>query len=442
MLQCSASWHNAQEAQSAGISVGTVIYGVPLSIGANWSDQTIQAWKSRNCSDAEKSGDFFTTLNQTSYSIDPINAKYVVDCVKAKSDNRALRCDIVQTNNSLLFEVQWRRSAGETNDAAPAITSFFAVNTTCLHPDEVFKKDTKISDGGISLLCIPQAESAAFSLNTTRGDCYETSKAKAPKIQLPISMQLTAPFFQSADDLEIASGTKIVTNGFPFTLRAGRLTILGPSQIVSFDDSPPAPMAPGRTASSVDIVADEVIGQGLSILNAGSPGGPGTVGTQGPPGPPGAPGQSRTPQWANNCPGGILNPVCQLAFLGCGGGQDGAPGKKGGPGFTGNPGSPGGGAGEVKIEAPLDAKSAFLVLTDVSVAGQHQACGGQICGGIGGIGGPGGPGGTGGPGGIGAPGSAYCGGTNAGPGGPPGDQGPQGGNGPTGPGAAAIWIAR
>jgi hypothetical protein len=429
LLQCAADWHSSQEAQSAGISLTVPIYGMPVPIDANWDQKKVQQWKSENCSDSERKGDYATRLHTSVYSIDPVSAKAALACFQARfsaEGPRALRCLLTETQTALLFQAEWRRSPGES-DNPPIVTGFTAINTDCQNAGALGPQKA-VLEGGVSLLCTVQEKAAAFSLNTTRGQCSVSAVARLPKIVLS-SMTLTGPTFIPGQDVEIPAGVRIVTNGFPLTIRADRLTLGGSATIVSFESTSPVEQKAGRYASAITITAQDVRGQGVAILNAGEPGGPGVKGATGSPGGAGAPGKGRDPLF-NRC--GPLQFACNLMLLGCTGGEDGGPGGQGLQGFPGNPGAPGGGAGDVTIDVPFEARSAFGVYTNVSLAGTPQDCGGRICGGLGGPGGPGGDGGIGGAGGPGARGSTWCGGTNNGPDGPRGQVGPAGANGKDG----------
>lgn len=437
LLQCSASWKSASDAQAAGISATIPIYNIPVPFSANWDQTKVDQWKNQNCSQNERNANYQINFYQSIYSIDPISAKAGLECMRSKfaaEDTRAIRCNLTQTDSALLFQAEWRRTNGEAAGAAPIVQSFTAVNTVCQNANDL-SPTKSLSEGGISLLCSVQKDAAAFSLNTSRGECLVSAAPRLPKIVLPKSMVMDKPLFIAGTDIEIPSDAKIVTNGYPLTINADRLAIDGQAAIMSFVSGPVSAQAAGRFSGTISITAKEVTGKGLSILNAGEPGGVGVSGAAGAPGAPGGPGQTRLPSFQQNCGGGILNVICQAVPAGCTGGQNGGVGSPGQPGYQGNPGAPGGGAGEVTLDVPIDARDSVSILTDVDLAGKAQQCNGQICGGMGGTGGPGGPGGSGGPGGPGASGTQNCGGTNAGPNGPPGSTGPNGGPGSNGPSA-------
>jgi len=438
LIQCAAQWKSAQDAQNAGLEATVPIYDIPIPFTANWDQVKVDQWKSQNCSIEERSSDYAGVFYKSTYAIDPVSAKTGLACYEAyflSQTPSALRCKLTESGGkAMMFSAEWRRMPGET-DNPPVIQSFAALFSTCT-PTDVFKANNKVSEGGNVVMCIGGEDAPMFSLNTNRGACAVSATPRLPKIVLPAKLVLSSQWVQQAGDVEIPPGALIVTNGYPFNLRADRLTIGSGSRLVSYEYAPPAAQKAGRYAGQISITAKDVIGGGLSILNSGEPGGDGAQGPKGPPGAPGEPGKGRSPLYGK-C--GPLDFICSNLPLSCTGGEDGRSGGQGGQGYPGNPGAPGGGAGEVVIDVPLPVRSAFTVLENVSLSGQPRQCNG-ICGGLGGNGGAGGPGGDGGPGGPGAPGTLTCGGTNNGPSGGTGPTGPEGPAGKPGPAASLRFL--
>lgn len=446
LFECSANFKSASDAQKAGISATIPIYDIPVPFSLNWDDNKVESWKSSHCSDTERHSQSGLAYYQAVYATNPVSANDALACYQAQfqvqaeaQSTTAVRCELNETDNAYVFNAVWRRTAGETGPA-PVVTSFTEMNSTCSN-DAALAAGTSLSEGGTPLLCKVTNIAGAFALTTSRGGCSASGRYRAPKLVMPLTMHLTAPFTQVADQIEFPSGMAVVTNGFALTISANRLTVDGPASITSFATATATP-GTNSSASAISLTAKEVLGAGgVAILNAGQNGSQGTAGTQGPPGQPGGPGTGRTTNWQKNCTfgaGGLLGQVlatgCSLAPVGCEGGDNGGHGTSGLQGNAGNPGYTGGAAGTVFIDVDPVGRKLFNVLTDTRLGGVGATCQGQICGGAGGSGGVGGVGGIGGPGGPGAPKTIYCGGTDNGlPGGqgPQGPQGPKGGDGPT-----------
>lgn len=439
LLACSSSFKSAAEAQSAGIEATIPIYDLPVPFTASWDNQKVETWKSANCTAEERAGSASMAYYNASYAVSPVSANAALACYvelfKAMG-NEALRCELTETSNSYVFNARWRRTAGEAGPG-PKVTQFTVLNTQCLNA-AALGDGTFVSEGGIPVLCTVGKDAAAFALTTDRGGCSASGRYRAPKLIMPATLVLSAPFTQVADEMEFPSGASVVTNGYPFSISASRLVLQGPVSVKSFESISAGPGTPGMSASTVSVVAKELVGVGgLTILNAGQAGGKGATGAAGPPGNPGKPGVGRTTSWSNVCKNfpWPLSQVCELQPTGCEGGEDGAPGGAGIAGYPGNPGLAGGAGGPVFIDVDPSGRNLVTVLTDTGVDGRPMACNGAVCGGPGGPGGDGGAGGPGGPGGQGASGTAWCGGTNAGQ---RGTDGATGTTGPTGPAGSPV----
>lgn len=439
-LACSANWHNSSDAQKAGISADIPIYDFPVGFKGDWRQDQIDQWKSSRCSDEEKKGEYIQALNTTLYSIDPTSAKMAMDCIDSVTKHDAVRCNLTEASTGAMFQVFWRRTAGELPSAAPVIKSFAFQNAACLNASEL-KEGTQLSDGGTTVLCTRSDVSPFFVINTDRGQCFAMGSPVLPAVVLSGTIIMDRPFFYSGQKVVMASDLKIITNGYGLRVEADILEIQGSPEILSYGPSTPIPMAAGKSAGDILISAKRVNGGGLYILNAGTDGGPGMKGPTGGMGNPGPPGVGRTAKQDKVCDspvGMILAPlVCKFVPAGCEGGKDGGVGGSGLPGVTGYAGAPGGRGGNVTLMLPPDAQKTEVVNVAIDTAADNSKtnCGGLICGGKGGKGGEGGVGGPGGAGGSGAPGTLWCGGTDAGqvgPTGPTGDVGQPGSSGPPG----------
>jgi hypothetical protein len=367
------------------------------------------------------------------YRVSPISAENALQCVRAKEDNKAIRCNVTESEGSIVFETEWRRTTGEAASAAPQIQSLTMSSANCLNASDL-APGTVVTDGGVSLLCKRGDEAPLFSVNTTRGQCFAYGMSKKDAIELSGDVVLDRPMIYEAARVVLKPNLRMITQGFQLQIIADdRLEIEGSPRIVSFLPVQKASMEPGRSAQPITVRAKKLIGGGLSINNSGEDGGQGVQGQAGQAGPQGPPGVGRDPVTGSD--NGFFGQIIQAIPKSCTGGRDGGQGGPGSPGFPGIQGASGGAAGLVNLLLPPDVEpnTAILVETNVGVGNSRRSCNGQICGGLGGPSGVGGPGGAGGPGGPGAGGTTWCGGTNAGPPGPRGADGSPGPKGPDGP---------
>lgn len=440
-LQCSANWRSASDATNAGIDATVPIYDLPTPFTVNWNNSKIEQWKSQHCSAEERNGSYVGSLYRSIYAVNPISARAAVECIKAQSEHQSLRCSVDDNENSVIFNAEWRRTNGESLDAAPRVLSLTYDNATCLNQSD-FSVGNYVIEGGNALLCKRGDSAPVFVLSTNRGKCVELGIDKTDAYVLSGSTVLDKPLFVSAARVLIKSDFKLTTNGKPVQIYATeKMEIQGSPNIVSFNEySASKSMEVGKYASPITIKAKRITGGKLIINNAGQNGGAGLDGIPGTSGVKGAPGAGRDPITGSD--NGILGKIIEAIPKSCTGGRDGGPGSRGGDGTDGVPGGPGGAAGKVTLILPLDTSpNDFIsVLTGVGLDNTpHADCANRICGGLGGPGGKGGAGGPGGPGGDGASGTTWCGGTNAGPAGASGNRGKDAGPGLTGPPSDVVY---
>ena len=411
-LLCTAEWNNYEEAQKAGIAVDLPIYDMIVPLSAHWDNSKRDAWKKTSCSQQDRKTDYTSAFYSASYEVNPITATSWTQCIKDACVPASLACGLEQTSSAVVFEARWRRSQGEADAEAPHVSTFSVKNTKCTNASDLAPGKV-LKDASVSILCSENLTDApTFLLVTNRGSCVQATDLTKSETALSGTVVLDKPTTYEAARLALKSDLKIVTNGYPLTLKASVLSVEGSPQIVSFEPRSMGLGEGGRSAAYVHIIAQHLQGAGLSIENFGEDGG---KGQPGPVGGKGVHGSKGSPRYLN--------------LGGCQGGTNGSNGGQGLTGGQGYAGAGGGSAGEVTINihgfqsGPLQP---ILVATNKP----GRDCKGMICGGLGGPGGDGGPGGPGGDPGLGADGGGGCGGTNAGN---PGPGGPGGPGGPTGP---------
>jgi hypothetical protein len=171
LFECSANFKSASDAQSAGISATVPIYDILVPFSANWDNNKVEDWKSSHCSDTERHSRSGLAYYQAVYTVNPVTANDALACYQAQFQRQAeeqsttaVRCELTETQNSYVFNAVWRRTAGETS-AAPVVTSFTAVNSTCMNAAALVN-GASLSEGGTPLLCTVAGSAGAFALTT------------------------------------------------------------------------------------------------------------------------------------------------------------------------------------------------------------------------------------------------------------------------------------
>lgn len=439
-LACSSDWGSHEDAMNTGIDVGTVVYGVPIQVGATFDRDQVDIWKKDNCSAEDRNADSSTIISKSYIKYDPVNSYNALKCIESLTNKDAITCSLDEYQDAVTFNIKWRRTYGEKENSAPIVEGFAAENVENCSMLELVAKGNIIPDGGRTVFCSRTKKAASFVINTNRGMCSKIGYAKSEPRVLGGKMVLSGPLTLAGVPIRLSEDLEIVTGPYSVYLQATTLQIDGQISIRSFDIDEATSSKFGASAGSVYIYADDVISNGaITIRQSGQNAGPGAPGMPGAPGSPGSNGVGRTQKQGQICENivatvfdplgiakNITKHVCHIGVVGCEGGKNGGPGFAGGDGQAGGAGFTGGAAGEVTISVAPHQTEYFVVQTNVGADGQYRDCGGKICGGLGGPGGPGGAGGVGGAGGPGAPGVGICGGTDAGSRGPNGNPGPSG----------------
>ncbi len=410
-FQCSTNFGSHDEALAAGLTVGTVVYGAPLNVGGNWSQNEKSAWFSENCSAASRKIDFRTSTHIFLRTEAPAVLAAWTTCMTANYQPVVLQCRLVPAGARFVFSALWRRAAGEPVNAAPIVSAWDVHGGKCERP---LARKTVINEGGEQTACIADEDEAlVVLLSTQRGSCSMVAEQSKTVEVLTGKVVLASDRHVKADVINITADARIVTDGHNLTLEAREINVSGSPRIIAFEPRPGRPLGErGRSTGDIRISAKRLSGTALTIENFGENGMKGEKGATGPRGPKGAQGQQHQ----------------YNVFRGCWGRTASSNGGPGGIGGRGGTGGAGGNAGSIiySIEQGLSegaiSRLIFAPQLELSGAPASDACKGS-CGGRGGPPGDGGDGGEGGAGGDAVPGTMNCGGS------PPGNPGPRG---PTG----------
>jgi hypothetical protein len=314
--QCSFKFSNHDEALNAGLTVGTVVYGVPLKVGGSFDNRVVHQWKEENCSKNSQNASFegasFSYLRQVA----PGAMDAFVACVQANVSTSALACSL--SRNPAALAVKWRRTNGEAQSAAPKIHRFMVTNGSC-QPGLV--TGTVVGDGGVGTPCTPEDKKDLMAMvETSRGLCMTVAHYPKKVFSVVGTMTLDGDRQIASDVVEFQSGSRIITNGHSLTLAATELRIVGGAKIDAFEKNAPSPKpgTPGASGGAVLVKIADLTGDGdFRIDLTGQDGTAGAPGANGSPGPAGTDARGR----------GL-----QSIFSGCGGGNDSSPGGPGTPG--------------------------------------------------------------------------------------------------------------
>jgi hypothetical protein len=385
-FECSSEFKTHDEAINSGLSVGTVVYGVPLKVGGNFDTAVVDNWKKTNCSEEDKSAMNSEAAYSFIRTFAPEAAEVAKACLQPKA---AIQCTFSGEGEDRVFTAEWLRTAGDMNP--PVVSDFYVVNGSCKGP---LTQGFKFTEGIVAPICsFSSDQDMVASLQTSRGACFDTAQKKFDEVVISGNQVLSSNEAYNDDIITFKGDAKIITNGYDLTINAKKkIVIEGSPSIVSYDGDGPklALGTTGKPGGVIVLQSPMISGSQLSIANFGQNGAKGITGDQGTPG-----GSAAGGHW-----------VTSLSGSGCRGGADASPG---GQGYQGKPGATGGAGGKIIIAVRDGLYDGVvpriaIVTSQTDRHGLVRKCDGS-CGGLGGLGGDGGPGGTAG---SGASGHGHC----------------------------------
>jgi hypothetical protein len=201
-LQCSSEFSTHQDALDAGLSLGMVVYGVPLSIGLNFSEEQRSAWKRDNCSSVVSNTSALESYTRIVQLASPEILNAWVAC-KGLCQSVGLRCWAEPRDaENVVFKAVWNPSQGDegqnplvrSSSIAGAVPSHNlrdeAGNYILIPPGEIIF----VGSGNLVVLARQQGRGAVMRLGTTRGECY--AYAPAPPAPQPQPQPQPAPVYE------------------------------------------------------------------------------------------------------------------------------------------------------------------------------------------------------------------------------------------------------
>jgi hypothetical protein len=232
---CVSEFKDHNDAHDAGISLGVVVYGVPISLGGTWKDGQREQWQKESCSEEQRSAEKVATFTYALRTASPEILEHWSKCVETScaADRSRVKCEVVSTKGSALFKSHWVRQTGESADSAPKVQFYEAYDAKC---DRAWKSGQMLTEGITTFRCIPTSESdAVFILETNGGSCTTTGTVLKDNQVLAGRIVLDSERHIKAETITISDKTVIVTNGYKLTLEGTEIALQGSPQIISFE---------------------------------------------------------------------------------------------------------------------------------------------------------------------------------------------------------------
>lgn len=277
---CTTEFKTHQEAQDAGVGIGVPIYGVPVQIDGNFSQQQRDEWKKTNCQTEDRalSSDQALKIATSQVSSEIIEAWK--SCMDHEHDARGLSCQMRASTDQVMITVKYApyndadaRSAAQVTSlpeltgarcaklnlnapaAAPAqvqsskpvrVCGLFGCHTQLvpvlipapaptLSPD-VLQLGSSVHVQGYTLLCTRDGNDddgrpeVRFVLNTDKGTC-SPSVSPAADTPMVIEGNVTYP-----SDARIVANRVVFKKGARITIQNGSTFEVFAKKVVVEDD--------------------------------------------------------------------------------------------------------------------------------------------------------------------------------------------------------------
>jgi hypothetical protein len=180
-MLCDSDFKTHEEARNAGISLGVVVYGVPLTLNGTFSEAQKNTWKHEHCETTTTS----STFAQSYQAI----MKYVsVDAYKAWNDCQRVNaygvsCWIGSTStdddDKLVLFTKWNAVPGDKG-ASPKIQGTSLVGAKTISGATLFPNGADLSLNPSVALARDDDSTIVAVINTNRGSCPAYASRPAP----------------------------------------------------------------------------------------------------------------------------------------------------------------------------------------------------------------------------------------------------------------------
>ena len=279
-FECSSEFKTHGEAINSGLSVGTVIYGVPVKVGGTFDAADVDNWKKTNCSEEERSASSSETTYSFIRTYSPEAADVAKTCLTGQQKGKAIQCSFSGEGKDRVFTAEWLRTDGDVNP--PVVSDFYVVNGSCKGS---LTKGFIFTEGIVAPICsFSSDQDMVASLQTSRGSCFDTAQQKFDDLEISGNQILSSNVVYGADIVRFKGDARIITNGYDLTINAKKkIEIEGNPSIISYDGDGPklALGTAGKPGGLIVLQSPMISGSQLSIANFGQNGAKGVTGDPG-----------------------------------------------------------------------------------------------------------------------------------------------------------------
>lgn len=176
-MLCDSDFKTHEEARNAGIGVGVVVYGVPLTLNGTFSQSEKSAWKHQHCESSASSSSFAESYQSLMKFVSAEAYKAWSDCQRVNSFGVSCWLEAADDDDDqLVFRTRWNPVPGDSGNA-PRVTNTTIAGATKAGSSMIFPPGTDVSLNPSAILTRQADTTVVAVVNTNRGSC----PAYAPK---------------------------------------------------------------------------------------------------------------------------------------------------------------------------------------------------------------------------------------------------------------------
>jgi hypothetical protein len=128
---CTTEFRTHQEAYDAGISLGFLVYGVPVKLGASFESTARDTWKRDHCQTSTESSQYSATYQKLISEVSPVVVNAWRDCMLARYETKAGLSAVARSRgaSAVSMKIKWQ-PLDSFDTKLPEVTGFSMVGAT------------------------------------------------------------------------------------------------------------------------------------------------------------------------------------------------------------------------------------------------------------------------------------------------------------------------
>jgi hypothetical protein len=195
---CSTEFQTHQEAHNAGISIGTLVYNIPLQIGGMFDSNLRNLWKRDHCQASSGASTYSESYSRVLSQISDIPVRAWLECIKTSPKSGLSGVPKPRGTTSVSFIVQWIQT-DYLDTISPEVTGYsISGGRIITQGSSLLKKGSKIlpTTTTIDVERTNSDTPVVLTINTNRGSIPMYAPPIKLKIRLEVEIKPTAEVYE------------------------------------------------------------------------------------------------------------------------------------------------------------------------------------------------------------------------------------------------------